>query len=864
VYLKSLIEQWLYEDSIESSNQVLNQVSELIDKSLITDMKEEVTFLASLDLIKNANHNLNNYTDYNSDTFKYLENDTEKSIEDYFHALKDSHKSTNFIFLGTENGGYMEYPRFTPSDGYDPRVRPWYIDAINHEGITISDPYITKISNEMVVSFTKRIENKGAVIGVVGISVKLDEITTSINKIKIGETGYLLVMSPKHRFLVSPNNPDWIMKTPHELGLDLFDQLETENKIAFEAELDGVKRVFNCAFSADSGLHIVSVVNKNEILLKAKEITNILIVIYAFTFVVIFTVVYLISKHITKPILKLSSVINRMTDFDFNFDNNTNIESYRKRTDEIGVVGTALIEMHDNFSELMTQVNCLDEEIKNIDIETNNQLKLKLSKNNPFSGVIGSMNSLLDKIYLYFDKLKTTNSEIIEKNELLTSSEEELMAQLEEIDQQKEYINFLAFHDSLTGLPNRRRFIEYLTDQLKSGKKGAVVLLDLDDFKGINDTRGHVFGDHVLEAVAKRLESVVTDKVFISRFGGDEFLMSLEYSELVELDYCVKRISHLFDNSIQIYNNDIEIRFSMGISLFPEDSSEVNQLVINADLAMYAVKNSGKNGFKLFDTAMMLDQMKKSNIEQIIRGALDNDGFKMVYQPQVDVETGEIYGYEALLRLKGSNLSPADFIDIAEKNGTIIKIGRIVTEKVIAQLSEWKRAGLEIKPVAINFSANQLQDGNYILFLNELLRKNAIDAKYLEIEITENIFLENKQATLIFLKQLNEMGVKIAIDDFGTGYSSLNYLTFLPVNIIKLDRSLNMKFLEIENVKVMDSLISLVHSLGLTVIAEGIETPEQVKRLKKANCDYIQGYYFSKPLEADQIPTIHTTVYNNM
>jgi EAL domain-containing protein (putative c-di-GMP-specific phosphodiesterase class I) len=258
----------------------------------------------------------------------------------------------------------------------------------------------------------------------------------------------------------------------------------------------------------------------------------------------------------------------------------------------------------------------------------------------------------------------------------------------------------------------------------------------------------------------------------------------------------------------------------------------------------------------------MNEQIKKSNIENVLRDAIENDGFKMVYQPQVDVKTGQIYGYEALLRLKASNLSPAEFIDIAEKNGTIIKIGRIVTEKVIEQLYEWKSAGLDIKPVAINFSANQLQDGDYILFINELLKKKDIDAKYLEIEITENIFLENKQATLIFLEQVHKMGIKIAIDDFGTGYSSLNYLTFLPVNIIKLDRSLNMKFLEIENVKVMDSLISLFHSLGLTVIAEGIETADQVKRLKKANCDYIQGYYFSKPVEADQVPSIHSTVYD--
>jgi EAL domain-containing protein (putative c-di-GMP-specific phosphodiesterase class I) len=299
----------------------------------------------------------------------------------------------------------------------------------------------------------------------------------------------------------------------------------------------------------------------------------------------------------------------------------------------------------------------------------------------------------------------------------------------------------------------------------------------------------------------------------------------------------------------------------MGISMFPEDSIEVNQLVMNADLAMYAVKGSGKNGYKFFDVSLMDNQIKKSNIEVILRTAIENDGFKMVYQPKIDLKTNQIYGYEALLRLKDSKLSPGDFIEIAEKNGSIVNIGRIVTEKVIKQLSEWKKIGLDIKPVSINFSANQLQDEGYLSFIEECLKQNNIDAKYLEIEVTENIFLEDKLATLVFMKQLNEMGIKISIDDFGTGYSSLNYLTFLPVDIIKLDRSLNIKFLEIENAKVMDSLISLFHSLGLTVIAEGIETIDQVKRLKKANCDYIQGFYYSKPLEVDQIPDIHTRVY---
>lgn len=457
--------------------------------------------------------------------------------------------------------------------------------------------------------------------------------------------------------------------------------------------------------------------------------------------------------------------------------------------------------------------------------------------------------------------LEKSNREIHEKNELLVASEEELIAQLEEIETQKDFINFLAYHDPLTTLPNRRKFIEKLELALSSGISGAVILLDLDNFKVINDTMGHVYGDQVLKGVSDRLSEIVEDHVFVSRFGGDEFLILLEHeADNEKINDFANKLNHIFDRKIIFDENEVQITFSTGISLFPTDSSEVNQLIMNADLALYTIKNSGKNGYCFFDYSMIALLLKKSNIEAIIRNAIETDGFKMVFQPQVDLKTGEVHAYEALLRLKHHALSPAEFIPIAESDGTIIKIGRIVTQKVIEQLGIWQRQGYPIKPVSINFSANQLQDHQYLTFISELLEINAVDSKYIEIEITENIFLEKKEQTLIFLAELRKKGFKISIDDFGTGYSSLSYLTFLPIDKIKLDRSLNIKFLEIENIKVMDSLIMLAQSLNLEVVAEGIETHEQFRRLRVGKCNYIQGYYFCKPLEIEEV---ESSFYNN-
>lgn len=860
VYLKVYIENVLYNNSKDNSRQLLEEIKEQIDNTLITDMEEELTLLASIEDVKKAEDGINQYMDYDPDTSLYKSYDREEAIKDIFKNYKESHKTTHFIFLGTQSGGYIEYPQFVPKESYDPRQRPWYIKTINQGGIVLSEPYITEVTKDIVISFTKRIEMDGRFIGVVGASINLSDLTSKIGQIKIGETGNVFVLSQSGQFIVSPGHPDWVLKTPEELGLDSFITLEESGETSLQGKHDGINCLYNSVESSQSGLRFISVASMDEILQKAHEITNILIVIYAATFIIIFFVVCLITQQISKPILDISSVIKRMTEFDF--DGDMSLKQYTNRTDEIGIVSNAVVDMHENYVELMGQVISINEEIKNIDIKNHNIFKLELSKKNPFHEVINSINILLDKTFMYLEQLKNKNFEITEKNDLLAASEEELTAQLEEINQQKDYIHFLAYHDSLTDLPNRRSFNEYLTRKIEEGKRGAVILLDLDDFKRINDLRGHVFGDRVLDIIAKRFVTITNEKIFLSRFGGDEFLFLIEYEKDVsEVEDFANRISGIFYNKLQIDDNEIELHYSMGIALFPEDSRDVHQLIMDADLAMYSVKNSGKNGYQFYQSCLMDQQLKISRIETILRDAISNNGFKLVYQPKVDTRTGKIVGYEALLRLKEHAIPPSDFIPVAENNGLITAIGRLVTENVIRQLKEWKTLGLDIKPVSVNYSANQLNDVGYITFIQEQMSKHGIDTAYLEIEITENIFLENKQITLAFLKQLKEMGIKISIDDFGTGYSSLNYLTFLPADFIKLERSINLRFLERTNDKVMDSLISLVHSLGLTVVAEGIETYDQVIALKKAGCDLIQGYYFSKPVEADQVPLLHSTQY---
>lgn len=317
------------------------------------------------------------------------------------------------------------------------------------------------------------------------------------------------------------------------------------------------------------------------------------------------------------------------------------------------------------------------------------------------------------------------------------------------------------------------------------------------------------------------------------------------------------------DEIFKIEENTMKIEFSMGIAFFPKDSNDMDQLIKYADLAMYSVKNTGKNNYAFFNPSMEVELNKKQEIRDMLEIAIEKEAFNVLYQPQVDIKTGNISGYEGLIRMKEHNIPAGVFIEVAEDNGMIIPIGRIVTKKIIEQMSTWKKKGYELKPISINFSPMQIHDTNYKNFLIELLKEHDIDPKLIVIEITEGVFLDHKDSTIHLLNELRKRGIKIAIDDFGTGFSSLSYITSLPIDTIKFDRMLSLKFLEHEDIGVVKSLVYLAHSLNLKVVAEGIETKSQVDKLLKAECDIIQGYYYSKPIEPEVVEVNYYKVYDN-
>ena len=709
------------------------------------------------------------------------------------------------------------------------------------------------MSKDTVFSIDKTVKNDNEIVGVLSLTIKLDNLVEKINSINYSDTGYINILSPKNVFINNPQNPDWHLKSVDELGLEVFKNIDAYNGSFFEGELNNKRKIFNLYISPDNGWKYISVVNRSEVLGQSRELINLLVLIYFIVLGILLSFAIIIANYITKPIGLISQQMNHMSKFKFNIKKDQALEKHIYSKDEIGEITRSLFAMKDNFIELEKNIEKMDYEIKNIDVNSDDVYQLELSKDNPFEKVTNSINDLLTRVYNYVSQIQKYNKEINEKNELLQLSEEELIAQVKEIDSQKEYISFIADHDPLTGLANRRVFNEKLEYAIRNKQSISILLIDLDNFKSINDSHGHVFGDEILKHFSEKLNKLSSDFVFISRFGGDEFLILFNnHLADISLDRFINKIFEIFEEEFKIGEISVNVNLSIGITQSPKDSQDIEQLIMNADMALYEVKENGKNSFAYFTSEINDKLKKKMEIISILEEVITNDGFKMVYQPQIEVSSGKVCGFEALVRLKDYHISPGEFIPVAEDNGFMVKMGRRITEIVIKDMARWREEGHEIKPVSINFSVVQMLDHTYSEFLLNTLNNYSIDPSLIIIEITENIFIENKKETITFLKKLKSRGIRIAIDDFGTGFSSLSYLTFLPLDILKLDRSLCVKFLELDNLAIMDSLIALVHSLDLKVVAEGIENGTQVARLVKGKCDMIQGYYYDKPLESNE------------
>ncbi len=419
-------------------------------------------------------------------------------------------------------------------------------------------------------------------------------------------------------------------------------------------------------------------------------------------------------------------------------------------------------------------------------------------------------------------------------------------------------IKTMAYFDTLTGLPNRNSFRQHLNNALNhhGDKILAVLFLDLDRFKIINDTKGHTVGDLILKKVAARLEMAVQNSGLVSRLGGDEFIILLEDIDKNIVTDVAQKILNEFSYPIEVNNQEFFVTPSIGISLYPEDGRDEETLIKHADTAMYQAKERGKNNFKFYSSNLKGISIRKMELENGLRKALEQNQLMLYYQPQVSLITGEIVGVEALLRWHHPEhgfISPDEFIPLAEETGLIVPLGKWVLQEACKQRKIWEDAGFRDFPIAVNVSVRQFEDDHFIDYISMVLDGTGLKGSMLELEITESI-MQNLERSTVILNQLKDIGVLLSIDDFGTGYSSLSYLKHLPIDKIKIDKSFVDDILYHSNKGVMvKTIIDMGVNLNFIVIAEGIETEEQLDFLKKNGCDIGQGYFFSKPLPANQL-----------
>lgn len=475
--------------------------------------------------------------------------------------------------------------------------------------------------------------------------------------------------------------------------------------------------------------------------------------------------------------------------------------------------------------------------------EGNLKAQSNIKSRNEFGELSRNLNKMLHIVRNSYNELAVMHEELIIKEDQLR--------------QNYNHIEYLAYHDVLTDLPNKMAFIERVNQAISaspgSNRLHAVYFVDLDDFKTVNDTLGHEYGDNLLSQTAAHLLSLTANDDILARAGGDEFLLFRENldNEKEATDFAAAIIESL-KTPFHINEEAIYVSLSIGIALYPKNGLTHNSLIKNADIAMYKSKDTGKNKYTLFDVTMEEELNRNSLITEVLRHAIANEEVYVVYQPQYNIRKEKMTGFEALMRIRNPKLGelyPQEFIPIAEESGMITELGEWILREACLFNKKLIDSGFDFLTVSVNISSVQLSKANFIEIIQNILEETGLPAGNLELEVTESTLVSSLSNASVQLSSLQELGILISLDDFGTGYSSLNYLTNMPIDTLKMDKSFVNNICSNEkDARIASGIINLAHSMKLEVIAEGVERIEQLEVLRKNRCDIIQGYIYSKPL----------------
>jgi diguanylate cyclase (GGDEF)-like protein/PAS domain S-box-containing protein len=864
------------------------------------------------------------------------------------------HPETAYAYLGTENGGFIGWPRRAAQKGLDPRKRPWYRPAIeNQEETFLSEPYETFDGSKFTVTASHFVRNfDGTVIGVLGVDISLDQFTRKISELKIGDTGYVFMLAKDGTIMAHPNpqflghkisqlaSSKMLNQKDSQVSWDFpeYQRLVGSANTYFETTIEGQRCFVNMQTSSMKNWSLVTVVSADEIAGRAKKISIPLVVGTIVLVIIIVPLVSMVSYRLTLRMDELVRHLNHMASGDFSERLPEKLLSSR---DEIGEVAQAIDfmqvsrqqaewelqasneELAATYGQLAAAEAELREQLEQLNLKTQ---ELAQSEERYRLVAAGSKDAIwdwnitgrtvallgqwadslhfshmftdcdifdqrivskihaddLDKRHQCLqDHLAGETPEYICEYRIITQEGETVwvlgrgkalfdaegnpirmagsMTDITQTKMQNMKIQHLAYHDALTGLPNRLAFLEKLSAELNEENKyakGALLFMDLDNFKMINDSMGHAVGDQFLMQTADALKKVAQEQ-FVARLGGDEFIVILfgESDRQIISGFAQKLIQAVSEVCISTHD-PLAVTLSIGIALYPDDGLDTKSLLKNADIAMQCAKNQGKHRFEFFTTAMEIDIIHKMQLEAGLRKALKNGEFVLYYQPIVNVDK-QLVAFEALIRWQSPEyglVSPAQFIPVAEESNLIVEIGEWVLHTACLFGKRLHEAGLTGVHLSVNVSVKEWLQEDFTDKVASTLEKTAFPKDCLTLEIVETMLIENFKDVTGKIYDLKKLGVSISLDDFGTGYSSLTYLSELPVNTIKIDKSFVDALLEKSNyAAIVGTVIQLAHEMGFDVVAEGVETREQMLFLQELKCDRMQGYFISKPLPEETI-----------
>lgn len=715
------------------------------------------------------------------------------------------------LLLGLIDGRYFFAPNLVMPSTYDPREQKWYTLAKLSPGIIVwTDPYLDYLNQRIIITAAGQLASAvNNPEGVIAVHFNVSELNKEICTQQIGEEGIVMILNKNGTVIANRDN----YGIGEKIFGDDFDKVVSAQKSG-QMEYIINKKPYILHFNTlhNNGMVLVAGISLDEIN-KDVLMNNLPILISGGICLLVFALIaYFSALKGIAPIHNLITLMNKAENGDY--------QVYADHKEYVEINSLAC-----SFNSMIESIRIRDEQL----IESNKELALTE-----------------EKLWIQYTQLK--ESQITLQNN-------------------EKRIKYLAYNDSLTGLANRERLIYMLQENVRAAildnKIGAVIFIDLDNFKKINDTKGHSIGDQVLVAISKRFLNFARDNAVVARIGGDEFIIVINnISSVAIITENAEELVKLFDDPISMGKTNYTVSASIGITLFPSDATSVEELLKKADMAMYRAKAKGKNCYQIFDDSMQKDFIFKVEIENNLRLALKNEELTLHYQPKYRASDSSIYGFEALLRWNSPLLgmvSALEIVRIAEETGLIVKLEKWVFKTACLLVRLINTNNSNPLKMSVNISAIHIMHKDFVKNIKMIIAETKVNPQWLELEITETVMRESFHSNKDKLMNLKEFGLDIHLDDFGSGYSSLNYLQNLPIDYVKIDKLFIDSMLKSEkNCSVTAAIVDLVHKMGLKVIAEGVEKQEQLEILKHYECDLIQGYLFSKPLPQDEILRLHT------